>query len=804
MAERTEPTGPIAKEGIELFTLGTPNGYKISILLEELKEAYGDKAPKVTYQTIDISKGTQKEEWFIKINPNGRIPAIIDHDRNDFAVFEGASILSYLTKHYDPENKVSFPYESDNHSVAEQWISWQHGGIGPMQGQANHFLRAAPIKIPWGIQRYVGESERLYGILDARLKDRDFVAGPGRGKFSIADISLLGWANVTIPSGIDVPGKFPNVQAWLDRSLARPGVQRGFAVPSPSKNLNHLLPQRFQEDPEAKEKFEETKKLIDDAKKQYNYNIQQIMTYSIKVNEPSLGAFPETAKDKPHHVRKGSKTTSFQNPHPSWHNYTAFQVGAKFVRGHLDGSLKVPNPKTEVVPIRKPEFLPSRFGPESGSSEQQQQLRATWLGHACHYVEFPSGLRVLFDPVLEDRCSPLTFMGPKRYTRTACLIADLPFLDAVVISHSHYDHLSLPTVREIQRRFPGAHFFVGLGLRRWFVDSGVENVTEMDWWEDVDLKVKLGEGDGSKGEGEGEGQATITATISCLPAQHMSSRYGFDQNLTLWCSWAVKSTGTSQPQQTQQRGGVTSPSPQQQPRPVTKSVYFGGDTGYRAVPQLPATADDHGEEYAHLPTNPDFRAIGELRGPFDLGLIPIGAYAPRYLMSHMHADPFDAVDIFRDTRCTRAVAIHWGTWALTTEPVTEPPGLLREALRRRGIEEEGVFDVCDIGETLRPVNKSNIVVRKIIPERRSQPADNMPIPNFKPSSGADDAQAQAQAQAQVQRPEQQQQQHEGRATGAGANTGAGVTREKTAEELEADRLYEEAMEDEYAKRDGGS
>lgn len=132
MAERTEPTGTIATEGIELFTLGTPNGYKVSILLEELKEAYGDKAPRVTYQTIDISKGTQKEEWFTRINPNGRIPAVVDHDRNDFAVFEGASILSYLTKHYDPENKLSFPYESDDHSVAEQWISWQHGGVGPM------------------------------------------------------------------------------------------------------------------------------------------------------------------------------------------------------------------------------------------------------------------------------------------------------------------------------------------------------------------------------------------------------------------------------------------------------------------------------------------------------------------------------------------------------------------------------------------------------------------------------------------------------------------------------------------------
>lgn len=127
-----EPTGPIAKEGIELFTAGTPNGYKASILLEELKEAYGDRAPSVTYQKINIMKNTQKEPWFTAICPNGRIPALLDHDRSDFAVFEGLAILTYLTKHYDPGNKLSFAYDSDDYSVAEQWMSWQHGGVGPM------------------------------------------------------------------------------------------------------------------------------------------------------------------------------------------------------------------------------------------------------------------------------------------------------------------------------------------------------------------------------------------------------------------------------------------------------------------------------------------------------------------------------------------------------------------------------------------------------------------------------------------------------------------------------------------------
>lgn len=335
----------------------------------------------------------------------------------------------------------------------------------------------------------------------------------------------------------------------------------------------------------------------------------------------------------------------------------------------MDGSIRMPVPASEkdVVPVREPTFLATRF--------EGSELRTTWLGHACHYTEFPSGLRVLFDPVLEDRCSPLTFAGPQRYTRPACAIADLPFLDAVVISHSHYDHLSVATVREIKAGFPGAHFFVGLGLARWFRDAGVANVTELDWWEDVEVTVTLGdEGGGGKGDGP------ITATFSSLPAQHTSSRNSFDADKTLWCSWAVTSTGP--------------------PRsPVTKSLYFGGDTGYRGVPYLPESEDDWGDKYAHLPTNPDFKKIGELRGPFDVGLLPIGAYKPRYLMSPIHSDPRDAVEIFRDTRCERALGIHWSTWPLTSEPILEPPGKLREALRRRGLAETGVFDICDVGES---------------------------------------------------------------------------------------------------------
>jgi glutathione S-transferase len=262
-----EPTGSIATKGIELFTFGTPNGYKASILLEELKEAYGRE---YTWQPIHILKNTQKEPWFTAINPNGRIPAIVDHDRNDFPVFEGNAILSYLTRLYDPENKLSFPIDSDDYTVAEEWIGWQHGGLGPMQGQANHFLRFTKEKIAYPTQRYVGESERLYGILDKRLSDRDFVAGQGKGRFSIADISMLGWCNIAEFSGIDLK-LFPNVQAWLDRCMERPGVQKGFAVPNVSALSNAKLKESIEKDEEAKKNTEDAKAFLKESKEKYGY-----------------------------------------------------------------------------------------------------------------------------------------------------------------------------------------------------------------------------------------------------------------------------------------------------------------------------------------------------------------------------------------------------------------------------------------------------------------------------------------------------------------------------------------------------
>jgi L-ascorbate metabolism protein UlaG (beta-lactamase superfamily) len=340
-------------------------------------------------------------------------------------------------------------------------------------------------------------------------------------------------------------------------------------------------------------------------------------------------------------------------------------------RARVSGNMPSPDVSNVKIPVVQPDLLASRTGSDA--------LRATWLGHACYFVEFPGGLRVLFDPVFEDRCTPVQWAGPKRYSPPACSLADLPPVDAVVISHSHYDHLSHPSVQEIARRNPEAHFFVGLGLEKWFHASGITKVTELDWWQDADLvltKAKPAEGGADAAEAaEADKTApdTISARITCLPCQHSSGRTATDRDTTLWASWAVRSGG--------------------------KSVWFGGDTGYRRVPRVGKGVDDYGAEYEALPRCPQFKQIGELRGPFDLGLIPIGAYSPRWLFSWMHANPYDSVEIFKETRCRRAMGIHWGTWVLTSEEVEEPPRMLREALKASGIAETGVFDVCDVGET---------------------------------------------------------------------------------------------------------
>lgn len=371
-------------------------------------------------------------------------------------------------------------------------------------------------------------------------------------------------------------------------------------------------------------------------------------TSTVHITQPAYTLpSPPEAKDLKHHLKRNQV---FENPWPSFVDPGGFTVGVKMTRRKIQGK-DVSNSSSSTLAVRKPHFHPSR--------KQDDALRATWLGHACYLLEFPSGFRVLFDPVFEERCSPISFLGPKRSTPAPCQVADLPIVDAVVISHNHYDHMSYPTLTAIAAKYPNVRFFCGLGTARWFKENGMPIVVEMDWWESSTITL------------EGE-EGAVEATISCLPSQHGSARTGIDRSRMLWSSWAIQSGG--------------------------KSAYFAGDTGYRSVPELPDNEDDYSPKYSSLPVCPAFKQIGELRGPFDLGLLPIGAYQPRFIMSPLHSNPYDAVNLLVDTQCKKALAMHWGTWVLTEEDVMEPVRKLGEAVRWRGIE-EGVFEVCEVGES---------------------------------------------------------------------------------------------------------
>ena len=200
---------------IELFTSDTPNGWKVSIALEEMALPY-------KYQHIRLSLRQQKEEWYLKLNPNGRIPTIIDHDNDDFVVFESGAILIYLAE----KTGLFLPKDVKGRSVVMQWLMFQMGGVGPMMGQANVFFRYAPEKIPYAIDRYQREVRRLLEILDRRLSEHEYLAGD----YSIADIATWPWARGYDWSGVSIDG-LPHLQRWLDAVAARPAVQRGFAVP---------------------------------------------------------------------------------------------------------------------------------------------------------------------------------------------------------------------------------------------------------------------------------------------------------------------------------------------------------------------------------------------------------------------------------------------------------------------------------------------------------------------------------------------------------------------------------------------
>lgn len=203
---------------IELYYWPTPNGWKITIALEELDLPYN-------VNFVNIGKGDQFEPDFLKIAPNNRMPAIVDPNGPDgepISIFESGAILQYLGR------KTGKLYPSDERSrvAVEEWLMWQMGGLGPMAGQAHHFRIYAPEKLPYAVDRYTNECNRLYGVMDRRLADNEWLAG---SDYSIADIACIGWISRHERQGQDL-ADFLNLKRWYETMMSRPAVKRGMDV----------------------------------------------------------------------------------------------------------------------------------------------------------------------------------------------------------------------------------------------------------------------------------------------------------------------------------------------------------------------------------------------------------------------------------------------------------------------------------------------------------------------------------------------------------------------------------------------
>ncbi|KAJ5095434.1 hypothetical protein NUU61_004790 [Penicillium alfredii] len=212
---------------ITLYTWATPNGIKASITLEELGLPYKTEA-------IDISTNEQKKEWFLKVNPNGRIPALLDGSQR---VFESGAIMLYLADKYDTNRRISYVPGSPEYVEQLSWLMFQMGGLGPMQGQANHFRLFAGARSDYGITRYLDETKRLYSVLDSRLQESPYLAGP---KYTIADIANFSWVRGGPPAlEIDL-AQWPALKKWVDGIEMRAAVQKGVDVPQTGRTPEQL------------------------------------------------------------------------------------------------------------------------------------------------------------------------------------------------------------------------------------------------------------------------------------------------------------------------------------------------------------------------------------------------------------------------------------------------------------------------------------------------------------------------------------------------------------------------------------
>ncbi len=314
---------------------------------------------------------------------------------------------------------------------------------------------------------------------------------------------------------------------------------------------------------------------------------------------------PDYSPVKPHHTKQGFKN---RYPHPPKSGFWKWQW-ERWRKG------VAADPKDGYgFPVLRPdvEFLKTNREVET----------LTWLGHDTFLIQI-GGLNIMTDPHLTQRASPLASAGPKRHTPLPMSFDDLPHVDVVLISHSHYDHLDRETLQRLSRQQGGPpRFLMGLNLRAWATDNDIENVTDHDWGDVVDFSG---------------------LQFHFVPVQHWSARTPWDRNRTLWGGWVIEHQH--------------------------RRILFGGDFGY----------------------SQDLADLGEQFGGFDLAMIPVGSYEPRWFMKTMHVNTDEAVQAHLDLRARYSVGMHWGTFRLTDEPLDEPPAKLAESLARAGVSPAEFF-----------------------------------------------------------------------------------------------------------------
>jgi N-acyl-phosphatidylethanolamine-hydrolysing phospholipase D len=324
----------------------------------------------------------------------------------------------------------------------------------------------------------------------------------------------------------------------------------------------------------------------------------------------------------PTHHRPGG---GFQNPWPSsqMHGIVDF-LKWSLIERRQNPRRADPDPRTFTRAT--PEYIVPRAAPE--------QFTVTWVGHTSFLLQI-AGLNVLTDPVWSDRASPVQFVGPRRWVPPAIDFERLPPIDAVILSHDHYDHLDSSTVSHLSARYPAARWYAPLGVAEFLRRHGSRDITESDWWDESEF------GD---------------LRLTCVPAQHFSGRRIGRRNNTLWSGWALHSPW--------------------------RSILFAGDTAL----------------------HPEFEVIGRRCGPFDVAILPIGAYEPRWFMGSVHMNPEDCakalgqLDRAQNGKPIVVAAAHWGTFKLTDEPMNEPPQKMRDVWRAEGRNEEQLW-IFRHGET---------------------------------------------------------------------------------------------------------